>query len=300
MMQSVHQQLIATIAYADVFDYPLTDEETRRWMISLTTSKIATRIPGIDRIREGSKTYHLLHGRKDILSLRANRHRIAQDKWRFVRSVTRSLQWIPTVELIGVTGGLSVDNAKSEDDIDLFFIAHRGTLWMTRLLVTIASEIMGIRRRPGDHAVADKICLNMFMAEDALGLAPGDRDLFSAHEVLQMVPIWEREGSYRRFLQANEWVKWFLPNAWRDNVKHRESRVRRSSVSVFFLMLLGLCEPLARELQLRYMRRRRTAEVITPGVLRFHPKDARVWIKKKYRARLRRYNIPLDNVFYHR
>ena len=59
-------------------------------------------------------------------------------------------------------------------------------------------------------------------------------------------------------------------------------------------------EPVAKYLQLWYMRRHRTHEVLTDTVLRFHPKDARVWVKRKLAARLARLHIPLDIIFYGR
>lgn len=62
-------------------------------------------------------------------------------------------------------------------------------------------------------------------------------------------------------------------------------------------LLFILLEPLARSVQLWYMKNKRTREVITDTTLRFHPKDARVWVKKKLSGRLTRYNIPLDKVF---
>ncbi len=65
-------------------------------------------------------------------------------------------------------------------------------------------------------------------------------------------------------------------------------------------ILFRLFEPLAKFVQLWYMRRHRTEEVITDTVIRFHPKDARVWIKRKLATRLSRHNIPLDRIFYGR
>lgn len=61
-----------------------------------------------------------------------------------------------------------------------------------------------------------------------------------------------------------------------------------------------LLEPLAKYIQLWYMGRHRTHEVITGTMLRFHPKDARVWVRQKLGTRLKRYSIPLDKVFYAR
>ena len=57
-------------------------------------------------------------------------------------------------------------------------------------------------------------------------------------------------------------------------------------------------ERIAKLLQLWYMRKRRTTEVVSDKVLRFHPRDARVWVKQELQHRLDRFNIPLDKIFY--
>lgn len=61
-----------------------------------------------------------------------------------------------------------------------------------------------------------------------------------------------------------------------------------------------IIEFFAKHAQLWYMKRHRTSEVITDTVLRFHPKDARIWIKRRFAARLKGYNTPLDKIFYAR
>ena len=61
---------------------------------------------------------------------------------------------------------------------------------------------------------------------------------------------------------------------------------------------LRIIEPIARFVQLRYMRKRRTNEVISGSIIRFHPADARVWVRDALAKRLARHNIPLDKVFY--
>ncbi len=50
-------------------------------------------------------------------------------------------------------------------------------------------------------------------------------------------------------------------------------------------------EALARWGQLRYMKPRRTTEVIEPGRIRFHPQDARKWVLEEYQARLKKLQI---------
>lgn len=297
---TVRQLVYATICYADVFSYPLSARELSRWMIGVSSFSHAAGVSGILRKRDGGETFYMLAGREAFIARRRLRRESGREKWRSVYTTAMRLGSIPGVMLIGVTGGLAMNNAAPEDDIDLFFITAPGAMWITRLLVTVAAELFSMRRHPRDTRVAGKVCLNMFMDGGNLSLPAEDRDLFAAHEVLQMEPVWETKGVYRKFLGANAWTRDFLPNAWEDRHAHRktEGHAERSYDGIL-LFFLRLAEPAARLLQLWYMDRRRTSEVIGKGMIRFHPKDARIWVKKKFALRLKKRNIPLDKIFYH-
>ncbi len=293
---SLCQSLFATIAYADIFDYPLTGDEVAYWCIGRSFIHI-TPIPGIEKKGE---YFHLSH-RESLVSTRKKRFAWSARKWKVAHAVAKLLARIPTIELVGVTGALAMSNAKKDDDIDFFIITSPGTLWITRLLSVILVDRIGRRRKPGDTEVSDKVCLNMFMSAGSLRVPAKERDLFSAHETIQMKPLWARDGMYARFLEANQWVQTFLPMAARS-VKDRAVMHHHvtdihlvRSVAISFLRLL---EPAARRAQLWYMKNRRTNEVITDHMLRFHPRDARGWVKAALANRLATQNIPLDNVFY--
>jgi hypothetical protein len=274
---SKHDATIATLAYADVFDYALTREEILRWFMFYP-------------IRSVPKGFGL--------HVKQNKATWQSGKWKIAERASRWLSLVPTIQLVGVTGGLAMNNAGREDDIDLFFVVADGTLWVSRMLATLLMDFLGLRRHPKDTSVADKVCLNMFMTAGATALDPRDRDCFSAHEVLQMVPLWEQNGAYNRFLRSNRWVAAYLPNAWKEKMTTKVDRMYTSFSLVVILM--RLFEWPAKRMQLWYMARRRTREVITDTILRFHPRDARVWVKRKLVARLAKYHVPLDKVFYAR
>jgi len=267
---SKHDALAATLAYADVFDYSLTRQELALWFLFYPVA--AAGIPKNKRRQE--------------------------NKWKIAERAGRWLSRVPTIQLVGVTGGLAMNNAGKRDDIDLFFIVADGSLWVSRMLATLLMDSLGLRRHPDDTSVADKVCLNMFMTAGATSLPQSDRDCFSAHEVLQMQPLFTRGDTYKRFLRSNTWVKTYLPNAWEE--RNHESRIMNHGTQEQKIMILSLLEPFAKRIQLWYMRKHRTTEVITDTTLRFHPRDARVWVKRKLAARLRRSHIPLDKVFYAR
>jgi hypothetical protein len=236
--------------------------------------------------------YVFLPGRAHLVSKRKTREAWSRKKWPMARRAALLLRHVPGILCVGVTGALAVGNAGKDDDIDLLCLTRRGWLWTGRLFATLLLDMLGIRRRPGDTNVSDKMCLNMFLAEDSFALPRGERDLFSAHEVLQMVPLWERDGAYGKFLRANSWVKEFLPNAWEQKYPVPSIQYQEKQNTAFSLL-----ESAATWLQLRHMERRRTNEVITEGALRFHPKDARVWVRDAFARRARRLEIPLDKFF---
>jgi hypothetical protein len=197
---------LLTVLYADIFDYPLTRDELNRWMIMSRR-----------RIPRGSQHYYFLKGRQRIVTIRKERTRRQREKWDIARRAAKILSGIHSILLVGVTGGLAMNNARESDDIDFFLIVEDGTIWISRLLSVIL--LSKLRRKRNETRVANKICLNMFISDAQLSLPDTERDLFSAHEVLQMQPLYNRDHTYKKFLYANEWVQKFLPNAWQYRIK---------------------------------------------------------------------------------
>ena len=286
---TIRDAIVSALCYANIFDYPLTREEVITWL------------PYIRRYssRSLNTIYGSLCPSRRLFEIRKKRGEWSAGKWTRAQRVARLLQYIPTILLVGVTGGLTRSNAKIQDDIDVFIITSPKTLWVTRAIATLTLDCFRLRRRPADTNVQNLVCLNMFMTEDGLSVAKKERDLFTAHEVLLMTPIFDRNGAYKRFFIANRWVKTFLPNAWEEKCRMKRKKSRKNSFGIWHLAF-SIFEPLARVVQLWYMRKRRSTEIVTDTVIRFHPRDARSWIKRKLGERLTRFNVPLDKIFYGR
>jgi len=43
----------------------------------------------------------------------------------------------------------------------------------------------------------------MLMAENALALPQNKQNLYTAHEVIQLLPIYNKDNTYAKFLRAN-------------------------------------------------------------------------------------------------
>lgn len=343
-MKSLKRAILATLAYADVFDYSLTEKEIRIWLISVYSlessvyskkniSKALLHLLATGRSGLNAG-YYFLNGREKIANLRQQREKWSREKLKKAERVAEFLKIVPWVKMVGVTGSLALLNSDKNDDIDILIVSEKNRLWLTRLLVTLLVELLGERRRPpkidsslltnyrtcDNLSTRNKICLNMFLDEDHLMVPKKEQDLYSAHEVAQMRPLWDKDNTYQKFLAANQWVKNYLPNAVKvksqkdaiapkanDRYSRRMmgSKVKTSGQNskVLFSFFILICnfafcilhfeflEAFSKRLQLWYMQKRRTTEVISEGIIRFHPKDARGWVLKEYNLRLQKLKL---------
>ena len=207
MLTTLEQAIWRTVAYVDLFDYPLTTVEIHRYLdgVSATATQVAKTLVGSPKLaahlgqRDG---YFCLSGREDIVEVRQARRRRAQQLWPEALRYGRFIAQLPFVRLVAVTGSLAMNNVTEEADIDYFIVTENGRLWLARALV------IGIVRLAARHDIT--LCPNYFVAESALTLP--EQNLYTAREIVQMVPLFG--GSiYRQLRQHNCWVSQFMPNA---------------------------------------------------------------------------------------
>jgi len=300
MPSKLDEAILKTLCYHDLFDYPLRWKEISRWLIK-NTQKLSAR-----NIESGNKNpliikkqgFYCLTGREKIINLRKQRKIYSKDKIILTEKLVDFLKYIPSIKLVGVTGALAMENAKRQDDIDLFIITSANFLWTTRLLVTLYFELLGVRRRPSDQNVNNKICLNMYLDENNLAIAETEHDIYLAHEILQMKPVIVKGDIYRKFIQANIWIKKYLPHAINyrvivNTIKKRPSFFSRLKILIInnIRVMFFPFETIIRVMQIRRMSKRKTIEIVRDGMIKFHPHDARNWVIFGYRQNLRRMKI---------
>ena len=206
--------VLSTLAYADIFDYPLKKEEIWRFLLSDIRYQILDVSKGLKELPEVSQknNFYFLKEREHLVLLRKKRERWSKEKLKIAQKVANWLKIIPTIKMVAVTGALAMENSNENDDIDLLIITSKSRLWLTRFLTVILLELVANRRHPADKEVKDKICLNMFLDEGHLEVPKKEQDLFSAHEVCQLKVLWDKNGIYQKFLKANLWSKKYLAN----------------------------------------------------------------------------------------
>lgn len=241
------------------------------------------------KLIDAESKFYFLKGRQRILSLRRKRKKWSQEKIKIAKKVAERLKLIPSIKLVGITGALAMNNSAKDDDIDFLIVSAKDRLWLTRILALLLIEVTGKRRRQGDMDVKDKICPNIFLEEEHLSLPGEERNLFIAHEVVQMKALWGRDDIYKKFLWENRWIKKFLPNFLDTKILRYKDIKKKSqkSPNIFFNFL----ERASYKFQLSYMKARITTEKVEPYRAFFHPKDLSGWVLEEYKKRLRQYHV---------
>ena len=283
-MLKLRQAILATLVYADIFHYPLTEDEIWRYLIG-AKSTLANFRKNLNLLIKQKKLtntsgFYTLFNQKKFILMRIKRKPIAVTKLKIAQTYARWLGKIPTVRLIGISGALAMENVPKEDDIDFFIITAPHCIWITRLVITVISDVFNIRRRPGDSQFADKLCLNMFIDGKYLEFPDSEKDVYTAHEIVQLKIIINKHQTYERFLLANRWLEKFLPQAV---VFSKDVEQLKSVWNIFVIPI----ELLVKQLQLIYMKRKRTTETIRPAMLKFHPQDVRSRVMKEFEKRIK-------------
>jgi hypothetical protein len=203
---ALERAIVQAVAYADVFDFPLTADEMHRYLIGVSASRSSVRAALgssrlIPEVLSRTGRYFTLAGREMTIDTRRARASTAAGYWRRAVRYGHLIGSVPFVRMVAVTGALAMDNV-ADGDIDYLVVTEPGRLWLCRALV------VGLVRTAALRGVV--LCPNYFLSEQALVLA--ERNLFTAHEVAQMVPLTGIQ-TYQRMRALNRWTDTYLPNA---------------------------------------------------------------------------------------
>lgn len=317
----ISKSILKTLAYSDIFDFPLTEEELWKFLIcdkkikkdefeeileSLSRPVIArsettkhssqsryknNRLPrSLQSLAMTSSGYYCLIGREQIISKRKRNLPEVDKKFKIAQKVAKHLAKIPTIMFIGISGSLAMEDAEEDDDIDFFIITNTNKLYSTRLTMLLVLEKLKVRRKRHDKNPANKICVNLLIDESEMSFRSDRQDLYIAHEIAQIKPLFQRNNMYYKFLEANSWLQKFLPNfeisSSHFSEKGLPDAVRDDKLIIIFKIIdIFLPETLTRLLQTAYMRNHKKNETVTKHLIGFHPMDYRVHILNNLRLK---------------
>src|SRR3989339_857741 len=215
MERVLSRNILSTLIYYDLLDYPLTSFEIWRYLLSRNAESevslvdVVKELEGeeVKKYTEEYQGYYFLKGRKDLVEQRLERNKISEKKFKKILKIAKWLRLVPFVRMIAVTGTVAMKNADKKSDLDLLIVLKQGRIFIGRTLVTLLTHLLGARRY--GEKITDRICLNYFITTGSLEIEL--KDVFSASEYAFARPVYGKEP-FKKFQKANGWIKDFMPN----------------------------------------------------------------------------------------
>lgn len=222
--------ILRSVAYADVFDYPLSASELHRYLhgeratLDEVRAVLEEGVPGVD-CHAG---LYVLAGRLWAVAERRRRAAFSRPPVARIGIYAHVLRYLPFVRMVGLTGSLAMHNTDGRGDIDLLVITVPGRVWLGRAMVIALVRVARL--------FGDLLCPNYVAAESALAL--DDSSIYAAHELAQMVPLFGGDV-YQRLWASNAQIVAHLPNAQAWPMRERRPRPMARGLQQIVEHLLG-------------------------------------------------------------
>ncbi len=220
MPSQLTKNVLRTIIYYDILDFPLTSFEIWKYLLNVENEKSGEMECNLGEIVEKLENeelknqieehrgFYFLRGRQGLVSRRIQNDKNSIRKYRIARRATWWLRFVPYVRMVAVTGTVAMKNCDKSSDIDFFMVLENGRIFTGRLLATLFIHLLGIRRH--GSKISDRICFNYFVTTESLTIKR--RDLFAANEYSFLYPLFGFDV-YENFAKANSgWMRKFKPN----------------------------------------------------------------------------------------
>lgn len=220
MHYQLGKNIVATVTYYDVMDFPLTVFEVWKHLIEYDREQPALTEPVSffdvwqvlhsdqlsGKIAEKNGWY-FLKGREALVEKRIKSEKLSVKKLKGMKRLARVLAYIPYLRMVGATGSLAMKHGARGSDWDMFVVLKSGKIWIGRTILTLFLHIIGKRRH--GRKISNRACLNYFVTDDNLEITT--KDLFSAHEYRFLIPLLSL-ATFQKFELKNQWMKTYKPN----------------------------------------------------------------------------------------
>ncbi len=304
------ENILATLAYYDILDFPLKAEEIFKFLINfshLSGYQRDDRQLTFEEVKKelGSLTeggtigfgdgFYFLFDRAYLVPLRLKKEKIAGEKWRKTLRAFRWAGFLPYLRIVFASGSLANRNTDELSDLDVLVAAKHGRIWLARLFLTGLFSIMGARRKPSEKIAPDKICLNHYITDKSLSIA--FKSIYNAQTYANLIPVLAAgESLLKDFQKQNSWVLDYVCS-WPEFAKPKLKRGFLGKISTFLEFLLDNAvgdwlECLAGRYQMRRIKNNpRTYEpggrvVFNDEQLEFHPQSFEKKVIEEYNRRL--------------
>jgi hypothetical protein len=296
------QNILRILIYYDIFDYPLTTPEIFKGLKydHLPIQAIQQELDNLNKnkVIYMSNGYYMLKDDLRHLERRMQGNEMASMLMKKAFRNGRRISRFPFVRNVFISGSLSKEYVDTDSDIDYFIITQPGRLWISRTLLILYKKIFLLNSYK-------YFCLNFFLDLDHLEIE--DKNIFSATELMTLIPVYVEEGATGFFI-ANEWVNEYyahFPTRGQDGIGTRKPSQIKLSIEYLFNNKAGeKLDDFFMHLTKNYLRkkfnrlRRESAVIFKKHIAKYHQNDFRNSVLNMYSAKVSefesKYNMKLS------
>ena len=204
-MITTEQNILKTLGYFDLFQYPLTKEEIYLFHaepVSYSAIDAALEILLIDRSVFQLDEFYSVQSDLLLAQRRRKGNLLAVKQMKRAMKVAKLLSKFPFTRGVAVSGSLSKNFADEKTDIDFFIITVANRLWIARTFMHLYKKLTFLTGRQNWY------CMNYYV--DEAGLEITEKNIFTAMEIVTLVPM-QGKSSLENFMAGNGWVKKYFP-----------------------------------------------------------------------------------------
>ena len=205
-MSEIKKNILATLAYFDLFNYPLTMDEVFLYLPEKCAQdefEYAMRSLVIERLVYKFGRFYSLKNDYFLVERRIAGNIKAKEMIAIAGKVSDLLIRFPYVRGIAISGSLSKNFADEDSDIDLFIITAKNRLWIARTLMHFFKKFTFLVKKE------DYFCMNYYIDEQELLIR--ERNIYTAIEVATLMPL-HGDTCFEQFYATNLWTRNYLPN----------------------------------------------------------------------------------------
>ena len=205
-LSDTKRNILATLAYFDLFNYPLTMEEVFLYLPAKSDyNEFGYAIRGlvIDRMIYQFDKFYTLKNDYFLVDSRLKGNVKAAELISIAKRVSKLMIRFPYVRGIAISGSLSKNFADEKSDIDLFIITAKNRLWIARTLMHCFKKLTFLVNK--QHY----FCMNYYIDEQELQIR--EKNTYTAIEVATLMPL-HGDAVFEQFYLANAWTREYLPN----------------------------------------------------------------------------------------
>ena len=195
--------ILRTLAYYDIFNFPLTREEIQRSLIGEEMEDISKALDSLMEkgvvFNEGN--YFSLKNEPRLVSERVLKEERASKYLKRAPFFVRIIRSFPFTRAVFISGSLSKGTVGKKGDIDYFIVSSKDRLWLNRTLLILFKKLFLLNSKK-------YFCINYFVTENEMEIP--DKNLFTATEIAHLIPVYNK-AMCDRFMESNSWYRDFLP-----------------------------------------------------------------------------------------